>query len=64
MTKLKVYETTRQDLVPQTHFIVLRMKPDTRKVKCFLRPNLPISSKVTSIDEHEPIIPALERMGV
>ena len=43
-----------------TYLIVFWMKPNSRKEQCFLRPNIPISPKVTSIDEHESIIPVLK----
>lgn len=55
---LKVYEI--YGWLGATHLVVLWLKPGTRKVECFLRPNIPISPKVTSIDEHKSIIPVLE----
>jgi hypothetical protein len=58
---LTVYDTLRQGWV--THLIVFWMKPGTRKVQCSLRSNVPISSKIASIDEHKSIMPVLKDMG-
>lgn len=57
---LKVDATLRQGRV--THLIVFWLKPGARKVQCSLRPNVLISSKIASVDEHKPIMPVLKGM--
>ena len=43
-----------------THLVGAGLEPGARQVKRFLRPNIPVAPKVSSIDEHTPAIPALQ----